>query len=192
MQVRPITQYSRHRSPHQMWRVRTTDGRTVTVTGDHNFVRLGRDLRLEVIPTASLAPGDLLPLPDRTPGPAEPVTHFDVAGLVKGRRLFVPAPRTPADIRRGRVDGRTSLDHASVALLERPDARVVTAKGPVGLDVRTPLDHHWLRFLGLFIAEGYVADGYATITPGPENMLLAAGLMSGCGVGFRQRSSIET
>ena len=39
--VRRVTAFSRHETPLTMWRVKTADGREVTVTGDHNFVRLG-------------------------------------------------------------------------------------------------------------------------------------------------------
>ena len=85
--VRQVTEYSRHRAPSSMWKVATTDGREVRVTGDHNFVRLGRDLELEVCETSQLRPGDLLPLPARTPAPAEPAratrSHWTPVNLTR-------------------------------------------------------------------------------------------------------------
>ncbi|HEX4897621.1 MAG TPA: hypothetical protein VFV53_04610, partial [Candidatus Limnocylindrales bacterium] len=58
--VRPVTALSRHPAPATLWRVRTEDGREVTVTGDHNFVRLGGDARLETVATTELHVGDSL------------------------------------------------------------------------------------------------------------------------------------
>src|SRR4051794_34549792 len=64
---RPVAAFSRHVSPSCLYRVRTKDGRSVTVTGDHNFVRLGADARLETVATSALRSGDHLPLPTAHP-----------------------------------------------------------------------------------------------------------------------------
>ena len=79
--VRPVTAFSRHAAPERLWLVRTEDGREVTVTGDHNFVRLADDAHLETVRTTDLRVGDRLPLPSSGPVPV-PQTRFDVAPMM--------------------------------------------------------------------------------------------------------------
>ena len=67
--VSPVTAFTRHAAPDRLWRVETMDGRHVTVTGDHNFVRLGPGAALELAETTALRAGDALPLPGRLEAP---------------------------------------------------------------------------------------------------------------------------
>ena len=189
--VRRVTEYSRHRAPSSMWRVATTDGRKVRVTGDHNFVRLGPDLELEVCATSQIRPGDLLPLPARTPTPTEPVNHVDFASMLVGRNAFLGHEPSGGDPRVRSNPPRVPLDGAAVSLLERADAQIMAMKGPQGVPALAELHRSRLRLIGLFIAEGHVASDYATITPGPEGMGITRDLLAACETPFFERSPID-
>jgi excinuclease ABC B subunit len=176
--VRPVTGYSRHNAPPSLWRATMSDGRAVTVTGDHNFVRLGTNARLETIRTVELRPGDQLPIPASCPT-LSGRTRLDLAPLLEqaaaayvagpgvlGREVAASARRT---IGQGASVPLSSIGRAGVGVLERfGETRfVATGRGhsmPAGL----PLSDDLLTFIGLFVAEGHVADRYATIAPGAE------------------------
>ena len=199
--VRPVTALSRHRTPAAMWRVTTKDGRAVTVTGDHNFVRLGINACLETVRTTDLAAGDRLPLPARLPTPKEPVAHHDVAPGLMGKGFYVTGPevlgRSVDHVARWYLasGARARLDvvgAANVAVLERfGPTRLVTKRGRHGLPASLPLDGAWLRLLGEFVAEGHVADHYATITPGPEDVDDVQALLDRCAITHHPRAASE-
>jgi hypothetical protein len=71
----PVRQFLRHGSPATLTRLTTDCGRSVTVTGDHNFFAL-RDGRLQLLPTGELRVGDYLPLPRQIPEPDPPLTSL--------------------------------------------------------------------------------------------------------------------
>ncbi len=90
--VHDVYAVSRHAAPETLYRVTTDAGHAVTVTPDHNFVRLGPDSALEVIETGALREGDYLPLPSRLPSPAEPTRRIDVASCIARSRAYVTGP----------------------------------------------------------------------------------------------------
>ncbi|MDE2572390.1 MAG: helix-turn-helix domain-containing protein, partial [bacterium] len=71
VEMKPITWLIRHRAPSVMYRVRTTCGRSVTVTGDHSLYAL-RSGRLELLPGSEVRPGDYLPVPRMLAGRVAP------------------------------------------------------------------------------------------------------------------------
>src|SRR5712691_10411138 len=90
---KPVRQYLRHRSPEVLSRVSTACGRTITVTGDHNFFVL-REGQLRLVRTEEIRPGDYVPLPRELPEPAEPLA--DVAleeQLEPADRVYVTLDR---------------------------------------------------------------------------------------------------
>jgi excinuclease ABC B subunit len=199
--ARPVTAYSRHPSPERMWQVRTTDGRSVTVTGDHNFVRLSAGARLGVVETEQLRPSDHLPLPRRLPPPEVPMRRLDIAEHVGDDRMYVTGPEvlgraTGTVVRSALAGGKrarlSAVGHENVAVLERfGDTRITSSNGTRSLPASVPVDSSLCAFLGLFVAEGHVADSYATITPGPENVDLTRRLMRTCGIEWYERGRDE-
>ena len=197
---RPVTAVSRHTSPPELWTVRTEDGRRVRVTGDHNFVRLGPGSRLETAETMALRPGDWLPLPAKIPAPVTPVRRYAAAPALIGRDLYVTGPSVdlgwPHGVRRSLRHGLRvpleSVGSAGVATMERFGRTQITSRNGSGsIPASRPIDADWLRFLGLFVAEGHVADRYATLTPGPEGLPLARALATTCGLRYFERSTGE-
>ncbi|MDX1546783.1 MAG: excinuclease ABC subunit UvrB, partial [Rhodothermales bacterium] len=85
----PISAFSRHAAPQQMYRLRTACGREVSLTGDHNLWVL-RDGRLTLIETADARPTDYLPIPEHLPACGE-ATTLDVLEVLADTRLFVNA-----------------------------------------------------------------------------------------------------
>ena len=89
---RKVTQLTRHSSPHILYKVRTQCGRSVTVTGDHNFFAL-RNGNLKLCDTISLKTKDYLPVPRSVPSVAndlESVSISDVLLQNGGRPYYVP------------------------------------------------------------------------------------------------------
>ncbi|HEX2221030.1 MAG TPA: LAGLIDADG family homing endonuclease, partial [Candidatus Limnocylindria bacterium] len=199
--VRPVTAFSRHAAPATLWEVRTVDGRRVTVTGDHNFVRLRSGARLEQVRTTDLRAGDHLPLPERTPPPEAPQRRMDVAAAVGDARLYVTGPEVldrSVDLTarwylaEGRRAPLAAVQPRNVAVLERfGPTRIVGSIGRHGLPASVALTDAWLAFLGLFVAEGHVADRFASITPGPENESLARRLLDECRIAWFRRGEGE-
>ncbi|TAM77962.1 excinuclease ABC subunit UvrB [bacterium] len=89
MEMKPITWLIRHRAPRSMFRVRTTCGRSVTVTGDHSLYVL-RSGRLELLPGGGVRPGDYLPVPRQLTGRLNAVaTRTGEAAAAKARAVPV-------------------------------------------------------------------------------------------------------
>ena len=200
--VRPVTAFSRHAAPATLWQVRTEDGREVTVTGDHNFVRLANDARLETVATMDLRPGDALPIAALVARPEPPVTRLDVVGLVQATGTgYVTGPEVlDADVdeasryglSRGRRAQLAAVGSDRVGILERfGPTRITGRRGHLALPASLPLTDSWLRFLGLFVAEGHVGKGFATITPGPELIDDVRGLLAEMDVTFFERGRDE-
>ena len=126
--VRPVTAFSRHAAPAKLYRVVTTDGREVTVTGDHNFVRLSEDARLDTVRTTDLRPGDQLPIPTSGPRPTGK-SRFDVATVVpEAAHAYVRGPGVLGRevdltareyLERGARAPYAAMGAAGVAVLER-------------------------------------------------------------------------
>jgi len=196
-----VTGVSRHSMPETMWRVRTRDGREVIATGDHSFVRIGPDARLETVETASLRPWDMLPVPGATPSPSEAVTRMEVAQALIGKGMYATGiavldREVPRSARWAiQAGSRARLDEIGkdgAAIMERfGEARVRSTRGRTSLPASLQLSDAWLRLLGLFIAEGHVADRYATITPGPASINLARDLLSDVGITYFERGRDE-
>ncbi|MGH8527525.1 MAG: hypothetical protein ACREXY_25940, partial [Gammaproteobacteria bacterium] len=90
---KPIRQFLRHRSPNILWEITTACGRTVTVTGDHNFFVL-RKGRLQLLPTEDLRPDDYLPVPRSLPEPSQSITELSVAEMLSDdAQVYVSVPR---------------------------------------------------------------------------------------------------
>jgi excinuclease ABC B subunit len=155
---------------------------------------------LEIGETTKLQLGDWLPLPAKIPAPATPVGSYAVAPALVGRGLYVTGPSVdpawPHGVRRSLRHGLRvpleSVGSAGVATMERFGPTLITSRSGNGsLPASRPMDAEWLRFLGLFVAEGHVADTYATLTPGPEGLALARELAATCGLRHFERPSGE-
>ncbi|MGC4045064.1 MAG: excinuclease ABC subunit UvrB [Armatimonas sp.] len=71
-----ISAISRHKSPSEMYRLTTSCGRNVTVTGDHSVWVL-RDGELRLLAGSDVIPGDSLPAPSILPEPENPFSFID-------------------------------------------------------------------------------------------------------------------
>ena len=87
-----VAAFTRHSTPAHMFRLKTSCGRTVTVTGDHNFWAL-RDGALCLLKTEDLRTTDYLPAPDSIPA-TEDLRVIDVPAYLAGTELSVFAEDT--------------------------------------------------------------------------------------------------
>ena len=62
VELKPIYAVTRHKAPKKLYNVETNCGRTVEVTGDHNFYVL-RDGKWLLVKTDEIKKGDFLPVP---------------------------------------------------------------------------------------------------------------------------------
>jgi excinuclease ABC subunit B len=84
----PVAALLRHRAPPQMYRVRTHCGRTVEVTGDHNFWVL-REGAAALLATAAVRPSDYLPVPEVITAVSEGPEMLDVLPYLTDTDLSV-------------------------------------------------------------------------------------------------------
>jgi len=87
---KPILQLIRHRSPKSLYRIQTTCGREITVTGDHNFWVL-RDGEFILLPTNQIKKTDYLPLPLKIPELEKDLPYLDAFKVLEGENLYVDA-----------------------------------------------------------------------------------------------------
>ena len=156
---------------------------------------------METVETGQLQVGDQLPLPARLPTPASPLRRMDTAEQMGGYAAYVQGPgvfdRAVPSVARWalQVGARAPLSDIGsrgVAVLERFGPTKVTApRATESLPASVNLDRDWLRFLGLFVAEGHIAHSYASITPGPELLELTEELLGSCGIRFFPRGEGE-
>ncbi len=85
----PVSAFTRHAAPEQMYRIQTACGRSATLTGHHNLWVL-RDGQLQLIETADARPTDRVPVPELLLGEGDLET-LDVLGFVPGERVYVHA-----------------------------------------------------------------------------------------------------
>jgi intein/homing endonuclease len=199
--VRSVTAFSRHDAPARLARVVMDDGRRVTVTGDHNFVRLSAEARLETVRTSDLRTGDRLPVPASWSIEGG-TSRIDVASLLEddpaayvsgpgvlGREVDLTARWSLA---RGARAPISTVGAAGAAVLERfGPTHVGGRRGRHRLAASEPLTDDWLAFLGVFVAEGHVADRYAIIAPGAELLDRVRALAATIGVPTMERGPHE-
>ncbi|HLW59829.1 MAG TPA: excinuclease ABC subunit UvrB [bacterium] len=162
---KPVRQVLRHRSPETLWALSTVCGRSVTVTGDHNFFVL-RGERLHLLRTEEIRPGDRVPLPRCLPGPQDPLSELSAAGPASLERWTGPefphsspvAAARPAAARPGERVPLASGRYAA-AVLPPPDADLTG-----GADARSKrLPSFWPQLSNAHLAQMlrayFAADG---------------------------------
>ncbi|MDD5750261.1 MAG: excinuclease ABC subunit UvrB [Candidatus Pacebacteria bacterium] len=87
---RPITQLIRHRSPKNLFHVKTKCGREVITTGDHNFFIL-RHGKFILVPTEKIKNIDHIPLPIQIETSKNDLAQINILKILKNENLFVDA-----------------------------------------------------------------------------------------------------
>lgn len=78
---RRVTEISRHKSPRNLFKVTSACGRSVTVTGDHNFYVLRKGTLL-LVKTNEIRRGDYIPVPLRIKGPTAHLNKIDISSIL--------------------------------------------------------------------------------------------------------------
>ncbi|MBI2620695.1 helix-turn-helix domain-containing protein [candidate division WWE3 bacterium] len=175
-----ITHLTRHISPKECYTVYTKCGRTVTVTGDHNFWVL-RKGSLRLIKPNEASPGDYIPLPIKIEAPCTPLrgihtwqylsykTFCCINDLYKqnnpiadgavryvlGTEKYWRVVNRDEEVPFGAVQRLLTIVEESVPLY-RPRGNPI----PSYLQV-TP---SFLTFVGLYVAEGHGSNRYILIS----------------------------
>ena len=86
-EIKPITAVHRHRSPQDLWTVKTTCGRSVCITGDHNLWVL-RNGHLELLKTQEVKLGDYLPIMPSLPFDRAALRSLSIIDTLKEDKSF--------------------------------------------------------------------------------------------------------
>src|SRR3989338_8513066 len=85
-----VSQLVRHTSPKNLYEVKTTCGREITVTGDHNFWVL-RNGRLTLVPTKEIKKTDFIPLSKEITTEEKDLSYINVLEILNKSVLFADA-----------------------------------------------------------------------------------------------------
>jgi len=159
-----VEEVSRHDAPDELLRIELESGRSVRATRAHSFVTREDN---EVVPVAGseLEAGDWLPV----------VGEFDVEDpdeTVDLRRHLSPgeywytAALTDGGATTGLPGGEDQVRNRRQALEagEIEENAVYPVQGTVGLPDRLPMDRETGFFVGVWLAEGSVADHYVSVS----------------------------
>ena len=179
---KPLSQITRHRSPSKIYYLKTTCGKEVSITGDHNLWVL-RNGQLKLIETQNLQAGDYLPTPRSLPGPRKKLLYLELLPYLKKINLFVNASRAQAtSLRKTLYD---VLGHKKTYGVIHQNERIPINKfveltkiipslskgAKIGVSIgryEFPIELHltpgWLKFFGFYIAEGHAAADYIILS----------------------------
>jgi len=182
---KPVNQITRHQSPKKLFKIKTSCGRELDVTGDHNFYAL-RDGELSLLPSANLKIKDYLPLPLKLDGSE---TSFDSLYLPncfgKNLKFYISLPNFKIVWQSCKNEARALLSPAKIFNIlnhgERvslptykklkaiiPSLKKGATIGVYGKDYQSPLalkiTGDLLRLFGYYIAEGHGDPKYFIIS----------------------------
>ncbi len=168
---KPVEEVSRHAAPEQLLRLELEDGRDVRATKSHSFVTR-RDN--EVVPIAGdeLKEGDWIPVVGEfnAPGETRAIGAESVETL-----SYLPDEEywsTDAVADGGAVTERQAENRLRALEDGRLDEDAVyPVGGTVGLPARFPLDAETGFFVGAYLAEGYAAEAYVSVSNVDEAFL---------------------
>ncbi|MDD5083676.1 MAG: excinuclease ABC subunit UvrB [Candidatus Moranbacteria bacterium] len=185
---KPINQFTRHASPKELSVIRTSCGREVTVTQDHNFyvVRKGKTV---LCSTDELRVGDFLPVPLSLDEPRKTLQSISLADDVAdvGLKLFVRMPNFASAWAEHKELLQSILPYQKAYRILHDQERVsfslykkiITAvpmlsqQAVFGVVSRgyehtleIPVTEELMRLIGYYIAEGHGADGFFMFSSG--------------------------
>lgn len=179
-QYKRITQLSRHISPKYLYRITTSCGREVTVTGDHNLWVL-RQGELILLETEKLQKGDHVPIPKyikplgaqldsiNTLQHVRSDVYVKYSDLVESNIIsdfnellpFITKQKLWNVMNKGE-----NIPYSKLTSLIKPNSKTLSLFRPKGKKFKTSLEitDSLLKFLGLYIAEGNSQSGYILIS----------------------------
>jgi len=163
---KPVDEVSRHEAPDELLRIELEDGRDVRATRSHSFVTRNDN---EVVPVRGdeLEEGDWLPV----------VRDFDAEGDDSLETLrYLPEDGYWSTDAAAADGGAVTEEQAESRLRALEDGRlnedsVYPVGGTVSLPARFPLDDETGFFFGAYLAEGYAADAYVSVSNVDERFL---------------------
>lgn len=181
-QLKYIYALTRHKAPQKLYRVEAECGRSVEVTGNHNFYIL-RDGALQLRKTESIQKGDFIPVPFcfDAYAPSNELSYIDLTEWAHESCFFdIPASsEVPVlefvnatfgcekRIRMEQNCERLSNTQTSVLFKKYPQARhdavMSSLHSPRNYPARYPVVKEFLEFLGYYIAEGHAEKSYMII-----------------------------
>jgi len=187
-----ILQFVRHLSPDKLYEVTSQCGRTVVVTGDHNFF-VFRDEKMCLVRTDEIITTDRLPLPRKLDEPVCSLTNLDlIKYLSKQRKYYLNVP-TFSDVYKchgkeindilGKSkcwsivhkNERIKLSEFQELFFRFPDliknATIGSKISRYQFPTSFTLDDVLLRLIGYYIGEGHAEKNYIILSTGDKEVM---------------------
>ncbi len=188
IEKKPITQFTRHASPKELFKVFTSCGKNVTTTGDHNFWIL-RDGKLILIKPMGIRNTDYLPIPRVIePNHIERLSSINVLPLLDPTQAYckysevnklLKITNTYLKDKLGyqkyyhivNSDESISLDdlYKLAGESKYKDFSVYSFNG-TSLRSNLQISNELLSLIGIYIAEGHSEDKYLLISAHEKEM----------------------
>ncbi len=191
-----IRQMTRHAAPDVLYKVRTSCGKEVVVTGNHNFYSISRDKRsFSLSETNEINVGDYLPTPLKIQEPESPISHIDLKKYIANPKNFYAHIRDINEISlsnkkilyafglynkvyRASCSGDSmSLETCNQIRCILPYVQLDEEKGmrwkygKYSLPFKLEVTNELMRLFGYFIAEGHASKGFITISSGDQEII---------------------
>ncbi|MCL4365706.1 excinuclease ABC subunit UvrB [Patescibacteria group bacterium] len=188
---KPVIQLSRHHSPNFLYKVRTTCGREIIVTGDHNFFVL-RGGKLQLLQTTALQRTDYIPVPIKLDSPGKVLFDFQFIDYLPDKKYYVHLPNFRSGWSKLEKQVRFILSSAKIHCLLQGTERLSLVQykqllninpkfgadasiGTKSKDYQFPMSQRitpsFLRFLGYYIAEGHSTAKYFVISSADKEII---------------------
>ena len=187
---KPIYQFTRHKAPKCLYKINTSCGREIIVTGDHNFWAL-RNGKLKLTKTIKLSADDYLPLPLSLPEPQIPIRTLYLPNYLSKERLFVLMPQLKNALRKNKILHSIISYRKTYRILHNAERipfslyqQIISAIPSINKGIKIgnshidyqfpielPLNENILRLLGYYIAEGHADKKYTIISSGDQEII---------------------
>jgi len=143
---RPITHAIRHETDHETYRIETSRGRSIRVTGNHSLFGLDADGGITEVEAEALSEGDHVIAPERIPAPGDCETV----------NLLHWIPRSELEDRRWYVYG---IDRSLIERIRNEGERVRKPASDGGRD-RTYFQYDGVEVMKDSLEQNYLDDGF--------------------------------
>lgn len=185
-----IREFTRHVSPKKLYKVVTSIGREITVTGDHNFFVLQHG-KFDLKATKSLDKNSYVPLPRKINEPDYPLTSLFLSRYIDDMKgFYIDAPNFAkmfisnkieyVHVLKNRQYGlargeRISLSHYSELIKISPklelNAKIGVKAKNFNSPLHFPITKNFLKFLGYYIAEGHGEKKFFILSSASEEII---------------------
>ncbi len=205
-EIKKIQQFIRHKSPDVLYKITTACGREIKATGDHNFFVL-RGGNVELIKTSEIRDNDYLPLPRQIIWENKELQHLNLLNWLSLKDFFIAPNNEFIELlktekrkiweilnKKEQWTGyqkvyriikhkeRISLQDFKKIIQIYPQVlnniEIESKNSAVKIPLLFSLNAVFLKFLGIYIAEGCASERYITISSNDKELILICKLFA--------------